>query len=199
MAVLPNGGVYWYTDNSRWPGKRESGSLFEACLIGDLEFINKYINSRGNLNIISPNGYSAMHFAIASNQLEMIRLLFTKMARPHIPDSVGVSPLALAARYGHLEVIKLLISNGAIVPSVDRSGSTALHEAARLGQDHCLKYLLDVCTSERFRALLSHTIWIKNLASRNCYDEAVVQGMLETAQMILGYMKNDVGESLPLG
>jgi len=179
----------------------QTGSAFDAVLVGDINWLYAFVNAGGSWDVTGMDRMTLMHYAcvMSTSRIPVVELLLAKMKRPQIPDATGITPIAITCRYGNLEIAKILISNGAIITSIDRRGFTCLHEAAMFGQSHCIKYLLDLVTSERYRVLLSHAVWLKSVSGKTCYDIAVDRGFVECAELILRYMKSDIfkGQSPP--
>jgi ankyrin repeat protein len=164
---------------------------FEAVLACNIQWLLAYIAAGGSWDVVGQDRMTLMHFA-ATISSSIVELLLCRMKRPQIPDQNGITPIAIACRYGNLEIVRLLISNGAIVTSVCRRGNTSLHEASMFGQYHCLRHLLDLVTSDRYRHLLSHIVWAKNVSGKTCYDVAIESGFTECGELALKYMKSDI-------
>ena len=186
------GRLYWGSEHE--PGDW-AGSVFHAALMGDVATLKRIVNS--NLDVATPAGASAMHFAVAGNQLETVLFLAKRMKRPHAPDTSGTAPLALACRYGHTEVAAALIAAGALVGAVDRQGGTCLHEAALFGQRDTARMILEYVADPRMAPLLGHVLWVGNSVGYTCYDLAVGAEHSETADLIFSFMKSDC-DSKPL-
>ena len=192
--MVPNedGRVFYVSSAgiSKWTLPRVpvgSTSLFEASLNGDFEFIRRYDNLGGNLNVTAHNGLSCMHYAVAGNRFDICQFLERKLDRPHNPDSDGVTPLALACRYGHSKIARFLVSCGAMIPALCKQGNTCLHEAGMYAQNHVVKWLLDLMTSDRNKPLFGHLIWSKNIRNETPYDASLPNP--DTAALILSYMR----------
>lgn len=87
------------------------------------------------------NGWSAIHYAVADNDLQLIRrLLDEKSADLHsrtfqtctMNGNMILSestPLHIAANYGNVDIIEFLLSRGADIDALDIIGATPLQFA----------------------------------------------------------------------
>lgn len=83
--------------------------LHKAAENGDLEQIIHLIEKGKNINILDLAGRTPLHYAVANDQLDSVKLLLELGADPDIADKeFGVIPLHWATGSGNLEIIKLL-------------------------------------------------------------------------------------------
>jgi ankyrin repeat protein len=95
---------------------------------------------------------TALHLAVQTGQLDLIKMLLGKGADPNVKNHKGFTPLELALlQWGNDEVIELLapLTN---LKKIDEQGLSILHRA------------LAIESPERFRALIQHG------ADINCKD-----------------------------
>lgn len=122
-------------------------TLFEACVIGDLERIRVLTAADpARVNAYSPDGFHPLGLAAFFNQPEVARYLVehgadvnqTSNNPQHIP------PLVSATASGSLEIARLLLEHGAD-PNACQAGDFApLHNAAQNGQIEMIELLLNV-------------------------------------------------------
>lgn len=74
-----------------------------------------------------------LHQAVATDDLESVRLLLFQGADVEALDGEGLTPLLVAAKTGHIGVLSALLTAGARTAATDSAGSTALHRAAEYG------------------------------------------------------------------
>ena len=83
--------------------------MCSAAMRGDLEAIERMLQSNVSIDIGDYDGRTALHIASAEGHIEVVRFLLTKNANPMSEDRWGRSPLDDAKRGGHLNVEKLLL------------------------------------------------------------------------------------------
>jgi ankyrin repeat protein len=89
-------------------------------------------------------GWSPLHYAAASGDDEIVRLLLQKGARVDAPSPAGTglfTPLMMAAREGHDSTALLLLSQGADPKLKNSEGLTAAQIAERAGRQHVVAAL----------------------------------------------------------
>lgn len=102
--------------------------------------------------VIDTEGHTALHWAAAMGDLEVMKQLRSFGANPDCRNIRGETPLMRATLFTNCldkqsmpRVVQELIST---IASVDATGSTAIHHAAALTQSrnkhHCARYYLDV-------------------------------------------------------
>lgn len=74
-----------------------------------------------------------LHQAVATDDLESVRLLLLQGADVEDLDVEGLTPLLVAATNGHIGVLTALLEGGARTEATDSAGSTSLHRAAEYG------------------------------------------------------------------
>lgn len=112
--------------------------FFSAVGDNDLEYVQKYIENRGNVNVKDEIGYTALHIAAENKNFEMCELLLTNGANVNAKNKSGNTALHLAVLNRQLSICDLLIIHKIDVNLEDRGGVTALHMAASNGD-------LDIC------------------------------------------------------
>ncbi len=101
--------------------------------------INAQINDRHNKN----DKFSALHFAVQKNRLDMCKALLAYSGIDVDLKAVGeITPLILAATAGYLDIVKLLMAYGARLDLADKHGFTARFLASREGHFEVAALLL---------------------------------------------------------
>lgn len=119
--------------------------LFEACKVGDLPRVRKFVNSQTvNARDTAGRKSTPLHFAAGYGRRDVVEFLLTAGASIQARDDGGLHPLHNACSFGHVDVVHLLLEAGANPNTRDNWNYTPLHEAAIKGK-------VDVCV-----ALLQH-------------------------------------------
>ncbi|KAL1502285.1 hypothetical protein ABEB36_007451 [Hypothenemus hampei] len=109
---------------------------------GQGELNNQEILKEKNVDVLDPNGLTALHWASAYGQYNTVELLINFGANVNKLGPDEESPLTLAASGGHHEVVKLLLSHNANVNHVDHMCNSALMYAAKGNHPHTCQELL---------------------------------------------------------
>jgi ankyrin repeat protein len=119
------------------------GGVACAC-IGLLAWLYLARQSHGpaNANAASPDGTTALHWAVHYADLEAAKRLIADRAPLDQVNRYGLAPLHVAAAEGNAQFVKLLLDAGASVNLPGRNGETALLMAARKGCAECVQALL---------------------------------------------------------
>lgn len=130
----------------------------QAALDGDLEKIKSLLENSIDINALDENGFSALHFAVQENHIQVVKYLLEKGASVDSSsledpgEFSGWTPLHLACLFGYLEIVKLLLENGADVNFTTAQGEieggeakgwTALHCACAKNHIEIVKLLLE--------------------------------------------------------
>jgi ankyrin repeat protein len=126
--------------------------LHRAILMGNLE-IAKYLVSNGaNINAITIDGNSPLHYAVYKSlalswpyySFAIVEFLVSNGADINAQNKHNKrTPLHLAIFTGNIEVIKYLIEQGAKINARDRVDLTPLHHAVYGGDIKIVKYLVE--------------------------------------------------------
>ena len=84
-------------------------------------------NQKNVINLLSPEGDSSLHLALASGCLDIAFMLLENGADPHLCDSRGRYPVHMAARVGNVAFLEALSACGVDFSVVDGVGNCALH------------------------------------------------------------------------
>jgi ankyrin repeat protein len=91
----------------------------------------------------TPDGTTALHLAVRSNDLPAVQRLLRSGANPSLANRYGITPLSLAAESASAEIFSALLKAGADVKALLPGGQTILMTAARSGNVEAVKMLLD--------------------------------------------------------
>lgn len=108
-----------------------------------LEALQKNNSAKASVNSTSPDGSSALLWAVYNSSEEMTSLLLAAGADPNIANNLDISPLLQAARNGETEILSLLLKAGAQVLSHDLTSEPVLLAGARSGSLETVKLLLE--------------------------------------------------------
>ena len=113
----------------------------------DTDLVRRGIASGIDVNAIGLYEWTALHEAVATNAIEIVRLLLRHGANPNIPDLVsGTTPLHLSAKQGNKEILKSLLECETIdVSQRDDDGNSAADVAA----DPWCKHMIENETKKR--------------------------------------------------
>ena len=104
---------------------RAEQDILYAAANGYADAIVRHIENGGDVNKTSRSGYSALHFAVNSGYVEVVRVLVANKVEVNAAaNKYGKTGLHYTARHGRKEIAKLLLENGANVNALDRSGRT---------------------------------------------------------------------------
>jgi len=102
--------------------------LDESCYEAPLELIRLLLAHGANPNAsCGKSDYFALKRAVASDRLDVVRLLLQNGADINGVDDDGETPLIYASRLLRLEIVRLLLRQGADVASQTHGKLTALH------------------------------------------------------------------------
>jgi len=90
-----------------------------------------------------PDGTTALHWAVRSDDLAIVSLLIGAKADVNAADPHGITPLALACQNANAQILHKLITAGANPNFADAAGVTPLMIAAARPQPENIRILLD--------------------------------------------------------
>eukprot|EP00903_Cladosiphon_okamuranus_P013783 g12829.t1 len=126
MAAAPPGG-------GDAANKGSGVDIHGAVERGDLESVQKYIATGGDLERMDWDNCTALHIACAGAFSQVAQLLINKGANLNAKTRIEHTPLHLACRYGHYNIALALLVKGAEVDSRDNELNTPLHKASSNG------------------------------------------------------------------
>lgn len=119
--------------------------VFEAAALGYLDRLRERLDDDpANVSSLSPDGYTALHFAAFFAKPEAARILIDAGAPVGIvaANEMRVQPLHSAAAGHQTEICRLLLAAGAEVDARQAGGFTPLHEAAQNGDPEMVELFL---------------------------------------------------------
>jgi uncharacterized protein len=152
--------------------------LVDAAKRGDMQAVRALVQKAVDVNATTPDGSTALYWAVERDDREMVRLLLRAGASAKTVNRYGVQPIALAAVNGSAPVLEMLLEVGADPNAALPEGETALMTAARAGNPAAVQLLLtrgaDVNARDAFRGQ-NALMWA---AARNNADavRVLIQG-----------------------
>jgi len=114
-----------------------------AAFSGAKTIVEFLINKKAQINQMDLiNSRTALHWAVASKNYEIAKMLVEAGAYVNALDRDYVSPLILAANSGDLIIVQMLIRKGALMTQCDRMRSSALHYASMRLHGHIARELI---------------------------------------------------------
>jgi ankyrin repeat protein len=117
--------------------------LPEAVINGDRAAVLDLLRQKADVNTAMPDGTTALHWAVRSDDLETTELLIRAGADVNVRNRLGIAPLYLACLNGNAETVRKLLDAGADPNAATNEGETALMTAARTGNPEAVRLLLD--------------------------------------------------------
>src|SRR5579871_1867224 len=129
------------------PAEIENASgraLLEAAQAGDYATASRLLNEKGtNVNAAGPDGTTAIMYAAANGDLELVRALIKAGANVKLSNQLGTSAITEAAIIGNAPVLIALLKAGADPNFRTPNGETPIMAAARSGKIEAAKMLLE--------------------------------------------------------
>jgi len=121
--------------------------LMLTCYYKHYHLVQTILSYRDNsINYQNEFGYTALYYAIESDNIHIIRLLIEKGADLNIVDKKGYTPLIYAScHFCNYEMTKLLIDNNANVNHIDNNDYSVLMKICQLNNTH--KYVNTYCSN----------------------------------------------------
>lgn len=104
------------------PNRFGDTPLLLASSQGHLQMVTRLIDAGGNINA---KGWTPLHYAVFSNQLDIAKLLLARGADLELRAPNGRTALMLAVQTGNTDAVKLLLHAGANPSAQDFDGLTA--------------------------------------------------------------------------
>jgi ankyrin repeat protein len=117
-------------------------ALLDAVRSGNTQAARMLIAGGADVNAASPDGMTALHWAVRADDLPLVDRLLRAGAHADLANRLGVTPLELATTNGSAPMLKRLIAAGADPHALLPEGETLLMRAARTGRVDALKVLL---------------------------------------------------------
>jgi ankyrin repeat protein len=116
--------------------------LVQAAKAGNSAAALALIQKRVDPNVAEPDGTTALHWAVRSNDLTLVDRLIKAGAKANTANRYGVTPIFLACQSASGLVIERLIAAGVSANTTGPEGETALHTCAHSGNVDAAKVLL---------------------------------------------------------
>lgn len=113
------------------PGSR----LLRAAEHNQIEIINELLSADPSLvHTTDTDGYTPLHRAAYSNQMEAVKILLSSGARVDVATVDGWQPLHCACYWNNVNIASILLQNGANINAQTQGGQTPLHLASSVQQ-----------------------------------------------------------------
>ncbi|PKL90950.1 MAG: hypothetical protein CVV21_10425 [Candidatus Goldiibacteriota bacterium HGW-Goldbacteria-1] len=114
-------------------------ALMYATSKGQVKIVNAILKAlvayKGDINVLDKDGRSALYYAVADGNADIVKSLIANGAEVNIVDKEGITPLLYAAFKKHKNVFPLLIEAGADLNAKEKNqGNTALITALATGK-----------------------------------------------------------------
>ena len=116
--------------------------LVQAAKSGNSAAAIALIQKRVDPNVAEPDGTTALHWAVRSNDLTLVDRLIKAGAKATAENRYGVTPIFLACQNASGPVVERLIAAGVSANATGPEGETALHTCAHSGNVDAAKALL---------------------------------------------------------
>ena len=113
-----------------------------AAREGDRATLASLLAGKANVNTPEVDGTTALHWAVRSDNLDLVKALLKAGANANAANRYGVTPVVLAAGTGDAAVMRALLDAGADAKFTAAEGETALMIAARTGRVEAVRLLL---------------------------------------------------------
>jgi ankyrin repeat protein len=117
-------------------------ALIEAVKRGDAGAVRAQLAKKADVNAPSVDTSTPLHWAVKSNNLEMVNLLIDAGANVNAATRYKITPMSLASSNGNAAIIERLLKAGVDANSTSEEGQTALMTAALNGKVDAIKMLL---------------------------------------------------------
>jgi len=152
-------------------------SLIDAVKAGDRAAV-RTLATKSTVNSPEADGMTALHWAVRSDDADMVGVLMRAGANVNAANRYGITPLTLAATNGNAVIARTLLKAGANPNAAAADGQTVLMTAARSGSAEVVGALIEtgatVNVSEQWQgqtalmlaAAENHGAVIKTLAAK---------------------------------
>ena len=196
--------------------------LMEAASTGNIALLQNMLDTGLDLNVVTEDGYIAMHCAAKTGQVEMLRYLLSKGAAidPCNASAKGRRPIHEAISGHHSEAVSVLLQAGADIMKPDYTENTVLNHVSLAGnmevtqalfseerrQISALDMALNLVRSYARSGKCSILRWLlarypvalptlgNTQQSLICF--AVLSGSVETLQLLLESYKDDMNHAV---
>jgi len=124
------------------PSFSASLTVAEAAMHEDKAAVRSLIEQKADVNAVLPDGTTALHWAVETDDAETVGLLLQAGANVKAQDRYGLTPLYFACANGNAAIIRKLLAAGADANAPGKGGETMLIAAVRAGNLDSVKALL---------------------------------------------------------
>lgn len=124
-------------------GGAQAQALVALVEQGQFAAVADALRSGADVSQRSPDGTTALHWAVYHGEVELVRDLLDAKADPNVRNDYGSSPMGEAAAVGNTVLLRLLLEAGADVEAANAEGQTALMAVARTGNIEAARLLID--------------------------------------------------------
>ena len=114
-----------------------------AAAFGSLECLEYLVSNGADLNLVTPSGYSVVHWAAYGGWVEILDFLNSKKMILNQTEGTNQTALHIAAARGHLNCVKYLIECNLQIDRPAEFKWTPLHFAVAYGHSQIAKYLVE--------------------------------------------------------
>ena len=117
--------------------------MLGAAARGDIGILHQYLSGGVDANEVDYDQRSSLHLAASEGQMDVVKLLLDKGARPSLPDRWGLKAVDDAIRNKHgdiAELIKSFVSGGrtsvdldVVIPLTESKSQVSITEASVMG------------------------------------------------------------------
>jgi len=124
--------------------KKSALDIFEATSLGRLKSLQECLTDPALVNSLSPDGFTALHFACFFGQPAAAHLLLQHRAAVDAvaANPMQVMPLHSAASARNVGAVRMLLEHGAPVNARQHGGWAPIHSAAQNGDRPTVELLL---------------------------------------------------------
>jgi ankyrin repeat protein len=116
--------------------------LVAAVQTGDVKAVRLVLARHVDVNAMSPDGMTALHWAAQNDDLAIVEALLAAGANARAVTLYGIEPISLAAINGNAPIVERLLKAGADPNVAMPDGETPLMQAARNGTVETVKTLI---------------------------------------------------------
>lgn len=146
-------------------------SVMRAAMLGNVEYIGRFLDQGVDVNAADTTGYTALHHAIDHGQEAAALHLLQAGARIDATTIYNETPLLLAAREGNPVIVERLLELNAALESPDINDRTPLIAAAERGRSAVVARLVKAGADIHFASRASGTA--TNAAAMHGHAEVV--------------------------
>jgi len=138
-------------------GWAADSNVADAAMRADEAAVRALVQQKADVNAKAPDGSTALHWAVESDDPEIVSLLLKAGADVKGKDRFGFTPLYFAISNDNLGMVRQLLKSGADANETDAAGDTLLMLAARGGNADILNALLEGGAAVNAKDKTAHT------------------------------------------